>query len=61
MHTLTATATAVAPPTTYAPPPVEDLLRVYLGQSSGSRAPEPGRRNPALDVLDLWDYLGDFA
>jgi hypothetical protein len=60
MHTLTATATAVAPPV-YAPPPVEDLLRVYLGQSSGSRAPEAGRRNPALDVLDLWDYLGDFA
>ena len=40
---------------------VDDLLLVYLGQSSGSRAPEPGRRNPALDVLDLWDYLGDFA
>ena len=61
MHTLTATATAVTPAPTYAPPPVEDLLRVYLGQSSGSRAPEPGRRHPALDVLDLWDYLGDFA
>ena len=42
-------------------PPVEDLLLVYLGQSSGSRAPEPARRNPALDSLDLWDYLGDFA
>jgi len=41
--------------------PVEDLLLVYLGQSSGSRAPEPERRNPALDSLDLWDYLGDFA
>jgi hypothetical protein len=41
--------------------PVEDLLLVYLGQSSGSRAPEPARRNPALDSLDLWDYLGDFA
>ena len=42
-------------------PPVEDLLLVYLGQSSGSRVPEPARRNPALDSLDLWDYLGDFA
>jgi len=41
--------------------PVEDLLLVYLGQSSGSRAPEPARRNPTLDSLDLWDYLGDFA
>ena len=41
--------------------PVDDLLRVYLGQSSGSRAPEPARHNPALDALDLWDYLGDFA
>ena len=64
MHTLTATATATATavaPSIYAPPPVEDLLRVYLGQSSGSRAPEPAPRNPALDVLDLWDYLGDFA
>ena len=59
MHTLTATAFDAV--TTYAPPPVENLLEVYLGQSCGSRAPEPGRRNPALDVLDLWDYLGDFA
>jgi hypothetical protein len=42
-------------------PPVDDLLRVYLGQSCGSRAPEPAQRNPALDSLDLWDYLGDFA
>lgn len=42
-------------------PPVDDLLLVYLGQSCGSRAPEPARRNPALDSLDLWDYLGDFA
>jgi hypothetical protein len=59
MHTLT--AAVVENPTTYSPPPVDDLLLLYLGQSSGSRAPEPGRRNPALDVLDLWDYLGDFA
>lgn len=49
----------VVEPTRYAP--VDDLLEVYLGQSSGSRAPEPERRNPALDALDLWDYLGDFA
>jgi hypothetical protein len=41
--------------------PVDDLLLVYLGQSSGSRVPEPGHCNPALDSLDLWDYLGDFA
>ena len=60
MHILTATVTAVPPPS-YTRPPVEDLLRVYLGQSSGSRAPEPSCRHPALDVLDLWDYLGDFA
>jgi hypothetical protein len=60
MHTLTATATAVAP-TIWSPPPVDDLLRVYLGQSCGSRAPEPPHRHPALDVMDLWDYLGDFA
>jgi hypothetical protein len=59
MHTLI--ATAVDTTSTYAPPPVEDLLQIYLGQTSGSRAPEAGRRNPALDVLDLWDYLGDFA
>ena len=57
MHTLI--ATALDHSTAY--PPVDDLLVVYLGQSSGSRAPEPLRRNPALDSLDLWDYLGDFA
>jgi hypothetical protein len=64
MHTLTATAltaTSIDISTTHSPPPVDDLLQVYLGHSSGSRAPEPARRNPALDVLDLWDYLGDFA
>jgi hypothetical protein len=59
MHTLI--ATAVDTPPTYSAPPVDDLLRIYLGQSCGSRAPEPAYRNPALDVLDLWDYLGDFA
>ncbi len=42
-------------------PPVDDLLLVYLGQSCGSRAPEPARRDTALDPVDLWDYLGDFA
>jgi len=57
MHTLIATALH----TTDTSPPVDDLLLVYLGQSCGSRAPEPARRNPALDSLDLWDYLGDFA
>jgi hypothetical protein len=57
MHTLIATALDTG--TDY--PPVDDLLRVYLGQSCGSRAPEPSRRNPALDSIDLWDYLGDFA
>ena len=57
MHALIATPFD----TSTASPPVEDLLRVYLGQSCGSRAPEPARRNPALDSIDLWDYLGDFA
>ena len=64
MHTLTATAidiTSIDVTATYDPPPVDDLLSVYLGQSCGSRAPEGAHRNPALDVLDLWDYLGDFA
>ena len=42
-------------------PPVDDLLRIYLGQSSGSRAPEGDSRAQALDIQDLWDYLGDFA
>ena len=42
-------------------PPVDDLLRVYLGQSRGSRAPEPDGRYPVADVNDLWDHLGDFA
>ena len=46
------------PPTA---PPVEDLLRVYLGQSSGSRAPESDATVPAGDAQELWDYLGDFA
>jgi hypothetical protein len=61
MHTLTALTITALDDITPASPPVDDLLRVYLGQSSGSRAPEPARRNAALDVLDLWDYLGDFA
>ena len=52
----------LAPPVELHPtPPVDDLLLVYLGQTSGSRVPEPARRNPALDSIDLWDYLGDFA
>jgi hypothetical protein len=42
-------------------PPVDDLLRIYLGQSSGSRAPEGDSRAPTVDIQDLWDYLGDFA
>jgi len=42
-------------------PPVDDLLRIYLGQSSGSRAPEGDNRAQAVDIQDLWDYLGDFA
>ena len=41
--------------------PVDDLLRVYLAQSCGSRAPEPDGRHPVADVHDLWDHLGDFA
>jgi len=50
---------AVEPVT--APPPVDDLLRVYLGQSCGSRVPEPDGGPPAASAQDLWDYLGDFA
>jgi hypothetical protein len=43
-------------------PPVDDLLLVYLGQSSGSRAPESAGPYAFGDaVQDLWDYLGDFA
>ncbi len=42
-------------------PPVDDLLLVYLGQSSGSRAPGGDARPVAVDVHDLWDHLGDFA
>jgi hypothetical protein len=43
-------------------PPVDDLLRVYLGQSCGSRAPETVGCHAVSDtVADLWDYLGDFA
>ena len=40
-------------------PPVDNLLRVYLGQSHGSRAPDV--RYPATEAQELWDYLGDFA
>jgi hypothetical protein len=42
-------------------PPVDDLLQVYLGQTSGGRAPAPGCGQPIADAQDLWDYLGDFA
>jgi hypothetical protein len=42
-------------------PPVDELLQVYLGQSSGSRAPEPDVRPRVADPQDLWDQLGDFA
>jgi len=42
-------------------PPVDELLLVYLGQSSGSRAPESEGRHPLTDSQELWDYLGDFA
>jgi len=40
---------------------VDDLLAVYLGQSSGSRAPESDAASPITQTQDLWDYLGDFA
>jgi hypothetical protein len=46
------------PPTA---PPVDDLLRIYLGQSCGSRAPESDASVHAVDAQELWDYLGDFA
>jgi hypothetical protein len=45
--------------------PVDDLLAVSLGQSRGSRAPEPDwRRAPTASTAstqDLWEHLGDFA
>jgi hypothetical protein len=58
--------TAVERPSTTAPaplsaPPVDDLLRVYLGQSCGSRAPQPDGLLPSANAQELWDYLGDFA
>ena len=51
----------IAPEPMSPAPPVDDLLRVYLGQSRGSRAPEPAGRYPVAEVNDLWDHLGDFA
>ncbi len=42
-------------------PQVDDLLAVYLGQTSGGRVPAPGCGQPVTDAQDLWDYLGDFA
>ena len=41
--------------------PVDDLLRIYLGQTTGGRAPAAGCAQPVPDAQDLWDYLGDFA
>ena len=43
------------------PAPVDDLLAVYLGQTSGGRVPAPACAQPVADGQDLWDYLGDFA
>jgi hypothetical protein len=59
MHTLIASAVDHRP--TSSPPPVDDLLRVYLGQSSAARAPDVDRDDSAGDGWDLWDRLGDFA
>jgi hypothetical protein len=41
--------------------PVDDLLRVYLGQTTGGRAPAAVCAQKVPDAQDLWDYLGDFA
>jgi hypothetical protein len=60
--TVAPVSTALEPFSPTAPlPPVDDLLLVYLGQSSGSRAPDSDPRPVAVDVQDLWDHLGDFA
>ncbi len=62
MHFLLHSALIDTAPEPLSPaPPVDDLLRVYLGQSCGSRAPESDGGQPLTDVHDLWDYLGDFA
>jgi hypothetical protein len=54
------TAVEIAPSASTTPP-VDELLRVYLGQSRGSRAPEPEVESPVARAQDLWDHLGDFA
>jgi hypothetical protein len=41
--------------------PVDDLLRIYLGQRSATLEPADDARSRQLDALDLWDRLGDFA
>lgn len=63
MHTVTVTSTPDRPRRS-SPPPVDDLLRVYLGQCptacATARTPDDGR-DDAGDGWDLWDRLGDFA
>jgi predicted RNase H-like nuclease len=51
--------TVVEPVTAAAP--VDDLLRVYLGQTAGSCVPAEAGRLWTADAQDLWDRLGDFA
>jgi len=54
------TDTAVmTPPTTL--PPVDDLLRLYLGAPARLHTSDPDRRWPDIDAQELWDRLGDFA
>jgi hypothetical protein len=43
------------------PAPVDDLLRIYLGQTAGGRVPVAACAQKVPDAHDLWDYLGDFA
>ncbi len=59
MMTMTHFPTAVDAPAE--PAPVDDLLRIYLGQTAGGRAPATACAQKVPDAQDLWDYLGDFA
>jgi len=59
MMTMTPFHTAVDAPGP--PAPVDDLLRIYLGQTAGARTPVAACAQKVPDAQDLWDYLGDFA
>jgi hypothetical protein len=54
------TDTTVRPPSATLPP-VDDLLRLYLGAPAGVRASDTDRGWADADARELWDRLGDFA